>query len=74
MYILYYVGREPVSRERHEDLGGAFPPWHVMWGAPARDGTEEKREVVLPGQLLGRRYMAAQAHQQLQNKTQIHDI
>ena len=59
---------ESVSRERHEHLGSALAPRHVVLGTPARDCAEEECEVVASSQLLGWSRVAAQFHQDLHSK------
>ena len=63
--VLDNVGREAVTRQRHEHLGGTLTPRHVVQRTPACDSIEQQSQVILASQLLRGRRPTAQAHQHL---------
>lgn len=65
VYVFDHVDTEAVSGDGGEHLSSAGPPGQVVWRAPGCDGTEEKLQVVLLGQLLRRRHVVTQLHQDL---------
>lgn len=66
VYVFDHVDTEAMSGDGGEHLPSAPPPGEVVGGAPGGDGTEKQLEVVLLGQLLGRRHKGAELHQNLQ--------
>ena len=67
--VFDHVDAEAVAGDGGQHLPSAPPPGQVVRRTPGGDGAEEELEVVLLGQLLGRRHKATQLHQDLRSAT-----